>query len=305
MLWSLMTSSKKCYNVFFSESNIRICNGVRFFNVLNLVLVYSSIYPFEFQVRTLLEVSGSQIKLLDKGGNEAEILQKGNIDNQAVNEKERISSSVSKSNFDEKSQTQNPPTTYTKTGENVLQDLQQSTFESASEVEKRNSSSEANLKPVTGKNKFATPSSCLDGNQNSTKCQELNYPVVRQEEGWNDTLISQNGIRNTENSIMEKPKETMGLRNDTVKTSGVEDKSNTEYLDEGNTQEKLKMVENNGEAEKSNTVQNTESKRTDKSGNSVIDVSTFSGIENTNKQSSIEANVLKSTLEPIVKVGIC
>ena len=252
-----------------------------------------------------MEVSGSQIKLLDKGGNEAEILQKGNIDNQAVNEKERISSSVSKSNFDEKSQTQNPPTTYTKTGENVLQDLQQSTFESASEVEKRNSSSEANLKPVTGKNKFATPSSCLDGNQNSTKCQELNYPVVRQEEGWNDTLISQNGIRNTENSIMEKPKETMGLRNDTVKTSGVEDKSNTEYLDEGNTQEKLKMVENNGEAEKSNTVQNTESKRTDKSGNSVIDVSTFSGIENTNKQSSIEANVLKSTLEPIVKVGIC
>lgn len=72
----------------------------------------------------MLEVSESQNKLLDKDDSEAEILQKGNIDNQAVNKKERISSSVSKSNFDEKSQIQNPPATYMKTGENVPQDLQ-------------------------------------------------------------------------------------------------------------------------------------------------------------------------------------
>ena len=305
MLWSLMTSSRKCYYVFLNESNIRFCNGVRFLNVLNLVLVYSFIYPFEFQVRTLLEVSKSQNKLLDKDDSEAEILQKGNIDNQAVNEKERISSSVSKSNFDEKSQIQNPPATYMKTGENFPQDLQQSTFESANEIEKRNLSSETNLKPVPGENKFDIPSSCLDGNQSPTKCQELNYPDVTQEQGWNDTLTSQNGTRNTENSSMEKPQETMGPRDDMVKTSGVEDKSNTEYLDENNTQEKLKMVENTAETEKSNTVQNTESERTDKLGNSAINVSTFSGIENANNQPSIEANVLKSMLEPIVKVGIC
>ena len=275
-----------------------------FLMFLILVLVYSFIYLFEFQVRTLLEVSESQINLLGKGGDEAELLQKGNIDNQALNKKERISSSVSKSNFDEKSQTQNLPTTYTKTGENVPQHLQQSTFESASEIEKRNLSSETNLKPVTGENKFDTPSSCLEGNQNSTKCQKLNYSLVTQEQGWNDSLISQNGIRNTENASTEKLQETVGPRNDMVKTSGVEDKSNPEYLDEENPQEKLEMFGNNKGAEKSSTVHNIESKRAGKLGNSAINVSTFSGIENANNRSSTETNVLKSTVEPIVKVYV-
>ena len=35
----------------------------------------------------MLEVAESQIRLLDKDGDEAELLEKGNIDNQAVNEK--------------------------------------------------------------------------------------------------------------------------------------------------------------------------------------------------------------------------
>ena len=282
-------------------SDFAMVSDVLMFVVLGLV--YFFIYLFEFQVRTLLEVAESQIRLLDKDGGKAELLEKGNIDNQAVNKKKRIS--VSKSNFDEKSQTQNPPTTYTKTGENVPQDLQQSNFESASEIEKGNLSCEMNLKPVTGKSRFDTPSSCLDGNQNSTKCQELNYLVVTQGQRWNDFLISQNGIINTENSSMGKLKETMGTSNDMFKTSGIDYKSNPVHQDEDNTQEKLEMVENNKGAEKSNTVHNFENEKADKLGNSVINVSTFNGIDNANNQSSTETDVLKSTLESIVKVGIC
>ena len=89
------------------------------------------------------------------------------------------------------------------------------------------------------------------------------------------------------------------------KTSEVDYKSNPEHQDEDNTQEKLEMVENNKGAEKSNTIYNFENEKADKLGNSVINVSTFNGIDNANNQSSTETDVLKSTLESIVKVGIC
>ena len=97
----------------------------------------------------------------------------------------------------------------------------------------------------------------------------------------------------------------MGPSSDMFKTSGVDYKSNPEHQDEDNTQEKLEMVENNKGAEKSNTVHNFENEKVDKLRNSVINVSTFNGIDNANNQSSTETDVLKSTLESIVKVGIC